>query len=92
MLGRGTCVCGQVGWGGETPDVVEVSPPLVSHRPSSGGCVGSRALTTSCGRPRCPHGQGVGGGAEAPVVPAPTPFSQRGAYTPCVGAGKGRKA
>eukprot|EP00965_Chrysotila_dentata_P256424 6212534-Pleurochrysis_carterae.AAC.1 len=47
-----------------------------------GGCVGSRTLTTiTCGRPRCPHGQGVGVGAEAavPVVPGAYPIvSERG--------------
>eukprot|EP00965_Chrysotila_dentata_P262118 6214475-Pleurochrysis_carterae.AAC.2 len=42
-------------------------------------CVGSRTLTTTCGRPRCPHGQGVGVGAEAPVVPGAYPIlSERG--------------
>eukprot|EP00965_Chrysotila_dentata_P079585 2624541-Pleurochrysis_carterae.AAC.1 len=46
---------------------------------SLGGCVGSRTLTTTCGKPRSPYGHGVEVGAEAPVVPGAYPIlSERG--------------
>eukprot|EP00965_Chrysotila_dentata_P246685 6207303-Pleurochrysis_carterae.AAC.1 len=57
---------------------MEVPLPVVCHRPSSGRCVGSRTITKStCRRPRhCPHGQGLGVGAEAPVVPDAYPAAR----------------
>eukprot|EP00965_Chrysotila_dentata_P237128 6201703-Pleurochrysis_carterae.AAC.2 len=74
-LGRkGTADIVQIGRvGGVTPDVR-------SEEALQGGRVPHhRTLTTTCGRPRCPHGQGVGVGAEAPVVPGAYPiFSERG--------------
>eukprot|EP00965_Chrysotila_dentata_P068401 2262186-Pleurochrysis_carterae.AAC.5 len=65
------------------------------HRPCSGVCVGSCTLSTTCGRPRCPQGQGMGSAPRPQLVPGAypsTPFFQRVAYGVCVGVGKDRKA